>query len=325
MKTLVIGIGKQQDICDAFNAIGSIIYFDWTKHEKHFNGSVRYLVDTHKPDLVFMQIQTPGIISVDTAKYISSKSTVVSWTGDVRFPTPEWMLEIGKHIHLTLFTNMYDVEVCRKAGIKADYLQIGFPDKIFTPDGPVKENCPDIIFMGNNIGGFPLSDMRSKMVKELKAHYGSNFGCYGINWGSGIVPVNDQHVEASYYRGCKIAINLSHFNYSRYSSDRLLRAMGAGAFVLSHNYKDIQLDFYNKSHLDIWNDFVDLFYQIDYYLKSDEERKKIAQYGCKTVHAVDKWSNRVEQLLKMINTNEQLPKTNSKPEKNKTGNQIKSS
>jgi hypothetical protein len=303
MKTLVIGIGEQLDICNAFNAIGSIIYFDWTKHEKHFNGSIRYLVDTHKPDLVFMQIQTPGIISVETAKYISSKSIVVSWTGDVRFPTPEWMLEIGKHIHLTLFTNMYDVEVCRKAGINADYLQIGFPDKIFTPDGPVKENCPDIIFMGNNIGGFPLSDMRSKMVKELKARYGSNFGCYGINWGSGIVPVNDQHVEASYYRGCKIAINLSHFNYSRYSSDRLLRAMGAGAFVLSHNYIDIDRDYLEKIHLGVWNDFDDLFCQIDYYLKHNEERNAVAKSGWALVHGNEKWSDRISRLRLMLINN----------------------
>ncbi len=166
MKILQIALGNQFDIQNALSDIGDVIYFDWSGRERSFNSDIRSLVDTHKPDFVFMQLQTPNIIRVDTARYLSSKTKVINWTGDVRHPLPNWFIEIGKHIHLTLFTNMTDVETARARGINADYLQIGFPNDIFKPDGDVR-NEADIIFMGNNNGAFPLSGLRRTMVARI--------------------------------------------------------------------------------------------------------------------------------------------------------------
>lgn len=300
MKIVILGLGRQEDICDAFNEIADVVYWDITKAQGSFNHVAKQLVDAHEPDLMFMQIQTPGIISIDTAKYLSERTKTINWTGDVRLTTPQWMIDVGRFMHLTLFSNMHDVEFIRKFGIKADYLQIGVPDKIFTPHGKAKENAPEIIFMGNNVGHFPLSKMRADMVKALAIRYGNRFGYYGINWGKGIDYVPDQHEEASYYRGAKIGINLSHFNYSRYTSDRMLRIMGAGCMCLSHDYKDYNMEFEKGKHFDTWKDFTELFDRIDYYLEHEDERRKIAEQGCAHVHANHTWRNRVEQLMKMI-------------------------
>lgn len=298
MKILQVALGNQFDIQEALSEHGDVIYFDWSGRSRTFNSDVRSLVDTHKPDLVFLQIQTPGIIQETTAKYIASKSKVINWTGDVRHPLPQWFIDIGKHIHLTLFTNMNDVEAARVRGIKADYLQIGFPTKIFCPKGE-KRNEADIIFMGNNNGAFPLSKLRKDMVSVLSKKYGKQFKVFGINW-PGYHAEFNQEEEAKIYRGCKIAINLSHFDYSRYSSDRLFRLMGAGAFCLSHNYKDIGLEFEVGKHLDVWNDLNELTNKIDYYLNEEEKRKTIKELGCNHVHENHTWNNRIEQLMQMI-------------------------
>ena len=300
MRILQVALGNQFDIRDALSLYGDVIYWDWSQEKGNFNAALKMLVDEYKPDLVFMQVQTPNIIYTHTIKELAEKTKIINWTGDVRTPTPEWFINIGRHIHLTLFTNMHDVDYVRAHGVKADYLQIGVPNEIFKPEGEIKENVPEIVFFGNNVGGFPLSQYRMDMVRKLKERYGSKFGYYGINWGKGIFSVNDQHEEAKYYRGAKIAINLSHFNYPRYTSDRMLRAMGAGCMVLSHEYEQMELEFKKGKHLDTWGSFSQLFDKIDFYLTNDVERKKIAAVGAKHIHKNHTWSNRINDLMKMI-------------------------
>lgn len=296
MKILQVALGNQFDIRDALAKHGDVIYYDWSGRERLFNSDIVALKDKHKPDLIWLQIQTSNIINPQVAKYLTDGSIVVNWTGDVRYPLPQWYIEIGKQIDLTLFTNMNDVEECRRYGVNADYLQIGFPTNIFKPQGLRREEA-EIVFMGNNVGGFPLSQFRVTMVEALKREFGRSFKVYGVNWpGYGYEP--NQEEEAKIYRGCKIAINLSHFDYSRYSSDRLWRIIGSGAFCLSHNYKDIDKEFEVSKHLDVWNDIPELVEKIKYYLHPGEsERVKIAEQGCDYVHKNHTWEQRINQLI----------------------------
>src|SRR3990167_2735098 len=261
MRILQCSLGVQTDIRDALQKYGEVIYWNWSGQDRVFNQKIRELVDQHKPDLVWMQIQTPGILNEQTAQYIGSKAKVVNWTGDCRSPLPRWFLEVGRQIHLTLFTNMPDVEELRRYDVKTEYLQIGFPDKIFTPEGDKREEA-EIVFFGNNVGGFPMSKFRQDMVDALAKRYGNRFKAYGINLGNGFGGEFNQHEEAKIYRGAKIGINCSHFNYSRYSSDRIFRLMGTGVMCLSHNYNDIDKEFEVGTHLDIWNTIEGLFDKI---------------------------------------------------------------
>jgi spore maturation protein CgeB len=154
--------------------------------------------------------------------------------------------------------------------------------------------------MTNN--SFPLSKLRYDLVQKLRTKYGEDFFSYGANW-EGISPdfyFAYPNEESEIYRNCKIAINLSHFDYSRYSSDRLLRLMGSGAFCLSHNFKGIERDFDIKNHLDVWSDIDELISKIDYYLKNEYERESIAKEGCIFVRENCNWDKRIEELKKMI-------------------------
>src|SRR3972149_6362176 len=52
------------------------------------------------PDLCFIQIQRPGILSPESARLLKSKCFTVNWTGDIRVPTPQWYFDTGKLIDL---------------------------------------------------------------------------------------------------------------------------------------------------------------------------------------------------------------------------------
>lgn len=239
-----------------------------------------HLLDSFQPTIVFIQIQNYGLTSEVLEKLRASQAYVINWTGDVRYPIPEFYFQYAPYVDCTAFSNMTDVKAFRQYGYKAEYLQIGYDQEIYTQEGEAFQ-VEDIVFMGNNTRGFPLSTYRAEMVQFLKHHYGSRFGVYGNNWDS-LTSGNyngNQVGEASVYRGAKIAINCSHFNYERYSSDRLFRALGCGVAVLSHEYAGIEQDFIQGRHLVTFNSFGELRDRIDFLLSNNPNREMMAQYG----------------------------------------------
>jgi len=254
-----------------------------------------------KPDFIFAQVQRANVLTEDMARQIKEMGIpLYNWTGDVRAPLPQWYKDIGKYC-LTLFTNMNDVEEMRAEGLDADYLQIGLDEQHFNPFRG-KVDAPEIVFMANNYGVFPLSKLRMDVAKALKDRYGDRFGLYGKGWPQEMRAENingNTLREAQIYSSCKIAINLSHFDYGLYSSDRLLRAMGSGAFVLSHNYKDIGKE-YRPNMLRTWNTISELVDQIDKYIANDEQRQQIAINGCFHVRKSCTWYHRILELRTII-------------------------
>jgi len=277
-------------------------YYEINCGVKLFNEEVKTVANEHNPDLVFIQIQTPNIITEKTVKTLKKCGAfVINWTGDVRSPIPQWYYDIGKHIDLTCFSNMTDVREFRTVGLKSEYLEIGYDPEIYKPEGNIIET-KEIIFMGNNYGAdfFPLSKMRIEMIDFLKNTYPDRFAVYGNGWSNCSGNFNNsQKDEAAVYRGCKLAINLSHFDYERYNSDRILRIMGSGAMCLTKNYKGIKKDYTNGVNLVVWNDFDELKILIDNYLDNEYLRKKIAKKGNKLVDQKFTFDKMCKNIIKL--------------------------
>lgn len=285
-------------------------FIRWTDYQTQLPqlaSEIRKRFSTGKYQMVFFHVQTAGVISTSLIQQLRSSEVArepvfINWTGDVRAPLPQWYIDLGREMTLTLFSNDTDAKEARKRGIKADYLQIGFDEQIFTP-APAKSQWPEIVFLGNNYPGmFPLSDFRMKMVQALNNRYGSRFGCYGGNWdklSKGNL-MNNPAAEVDCLRGCKIAINLSHFDYERYSSDRILRILGTGAFCLTKNYPRMSEEFTPGLHLGVWNDINDLMDKIDHFLGSEDDRIEIARNGNKEAHCCHTWEVRIEQLKQLL-------------------------
>jgi glycosyltransferase involved in cell wall biosynthesis len=234
------------------------------------------LMDLTSADIVFLQPQDRGISNEALNNLKNIGAWICNWSGDVRRIIPPCYFEYGQIVDLTAFSNMNDVKTLRGLGYNAEFLQIGYDPALYFADENVVKDI-DIVFMGNNVGGFPLSGYRMEMVQELKRVYGDRFKACGIGQRDGNF-MGDQQGEARTYRSAKIGINLSHFNYERYSSDRLFRMLGTGILVLSHEYPGIYEDF-NPHDMGIWQDFDQLKSHIDYYLANEDARVKIASNG----------------------------------------------
>ena len=259
-----------------------------------------------KPDIIFLQYQQADVIAPEVfirMKADNPNAWIVNYTGDVRHPLPTHYIDTGKIIDCTLFCNVTDVWEARRLGIKSEYLQYGIDPEIYF-HAESQSNIPKIVFLGNNYTNqFPLSIQRKQMVDFLKKEYGTRFGVYGTNWGTHETGnlMGNQFGEANIYRACKIAINFSHFDYERYSSDRMFRIMASGALCMTHRYAGMHLDFDSGENVVAWDTFEHLKFQIDYYLDNEEQRKQIAKAGCELVHRTHTFDAMVFNLIKLYN------------------------
>lgn len=302
MKILRIVIDGREhpnyNITKAFESRFDFVDTIWIQRYSIFdlNNLIIHKVRSVEYDVIFMQVQKGGIIHPNTAKIMSEHSLVFNWTGDARDNVDAYA-EIGSHV-VSLFTNETDVDKMRYLGFRADYLQCGYDDSHFFNQKLEKENS--IVFCGNNyINRFPLSNERFLLTKHLEANFGSLFKLYGQNWGSSLGHINEDTANLIYNKSL-IGINLSHYNYKRYYSDRLITMMASGILVLSHKYPEYEKDFKDGEHFVIWDDFNDLTEKINYYFKNPDKAKVIADKGCKFVTDNCKWTNRVDELKKII-------------------------
>lgn len=301
-KILHVALGRQNvEMEKAISELGETVIIDWTTEPDIDNKIINTCCD-FKPDLVFMQIQGGDVIKESTVEKIRNvcDAILINWTGDVREDI-SWYKQYAKHFHYTLFTSETDAVALNSAGLSSGYLQVGFQDNIYNKEvSPITGSST--VFCANNYPDrFPLSKLRSDIVEFLQSEYNSDFGLYGFGWGSGIENLNSlPQKEAAIYRGAKIGISVSHFNYERYHSDRQLRIIACGCFCLSYHYDGIEKDFIIGQHLDTFKTNDELKQKIDYYLSNKEKREEIANNGQDFVWNNCRWVNRINELKKII-------------------------
>lgn len=261
-------------------------------------------------DLVFMHLQSGEPVKTETINKLKQNGHVtIGFTGDVRQPLPEFYYTLGRHLNLSLFTNYTDVNACAKHSINADFIHVGYDDSIYTPIGELMPDCNDIVFMGNNYTGiFPLSKYREDIVYNLNLNFSGKVSVFGSNWEHlehRVSLMYNHKLEASAYRKCKIAINCSHYDLPRYSSDRLNRILGSGAFCLSQRYEGIEQDFIEGKEIECFSNIIEMTDKIRYYLDPVNESKRlaIAKAGhekMKNNFTWDYFTNKLIQLTKNI-------------------------
>ncbi len=250
-------------------------YYELNCGVSNVNERAQAICGDFRPDLVFMQVQAPGIISSETVRLMRATGAfVMNWTGDVRNDVPAWMAELNKDVSVTCFSNMRDV----RALPGSEYLEIGYDPEIFRPDGHQISVRP-AVFFGNHYGDqFPMGRFRAEMVNYLKARF--DFGVYGNFPGAAGNFNHSQLDEAAAYRNAKVAVNCSHYEIEKYSSDRLLRILGTGgALCLAKEYPGMPFD--NGEQLVIWRTLDQLGQLVQYYTdpRHDEERREIVARG----------------------------------------------
>ncbi len=98
----------------------------------------------------------------------------------------------------------------------------------------------------------------------------------------------------------KILIN-KHIEDTEYAGNmRLFEATGSGSMLITDYKKDLENLFVVDEEIIVFNNNDELFDLINYYLKNDEIRLKIAKNGYKKTFDVHNYHNRVKKLDKFI-------------------------
>lgn len=276
MNVLHIGINSIPNLAieRAFMERGhNVLSIDW-KDRKQTDAALKTL----DVDLLFMQLQGPDLVDGDLVRSMRDRGTfVVNWTGDVRHPLPQHYIDMAANVTVTSFTNMPDVLEMQGMGFDARFLQVGYDELIYRPDGPVKAT-PPIVFMGNNYGErFPLSVKRAEMVEAMRKEFGPDFAVYGKGWGNSRRVHPDE--EAAIYRGAKVAINFDHYDREGFYSDRYLRSRACGCLTMNattHSFAQIIAD-------------------ATYWMRS-EYRRPTAEKEAAETYANERWHNRIQTL-----------------------------
>lgn len=201
-----------------------------------------------QPTLVFMQLQTPGVLDVEALRAMreaAPDALLVTWCGDVGGSNGPheplagwpWLDELADNVHLCLFTSFAQVEVLRGRGHpNASYLQIGYDQQWFNAAHRHVSSKYRVAFLGQNYGHnfdqtMPGNDapLRAQLVKALKAALGKDFFLGGGGWGGLEDAFVSSKDSADIYDQSALAVSLSLTqSLGRYSSDRLLRCLACG-------------------------------------------------------------------------------------------------
>jgi glycosyltransferase involved in cell wall biosynthesis len=308
MKILrIVLTGEEPPFYTITNAFKSVfeevdtLYWDEFSDRNLMNQIVQAGVKAKKYDAVFMQIQAANVISLETAKILSENSLVINWSGDVR-ENIEWYKEIAPFV-VSSFTNMHDVNQIKKLGYSSEYLQCGYDHIYYYNQNRVRLN--NIAFCANYYPQmqFPLTEQRAEAVIQLKKHFPDNFNLYGNNWDTIDIKSEgkaDNNREALLYNVSSLALSISHFNYSRYFSDRLLREMACGCCVLSHRFEDIDMEFDENKNIVVWDNLDDLLKKVYYYFNNSAKAREIGNEAAKYVKENYSWEIFATKLKKII-------------------------
>jgi spore maturation protein CgeB len=252
------------------------------------------------PDLIFVQIQRPDVLSVDQFKKLSEYGFVINYTEDVREDI-SWYQEVASHIGLTIFTNMEDAAKVENGC----YMMVSYNDVWYRPRPKTEKDYGEIIFIGNNYVNtnlnFPQAKERQDMIKFMEEKFGDKFKAYGIGQSNSMLSP-EQCIEA--YNNCKVAITQNHFKRKGYESDRGLNSMACGAYTILQHFEGIEEMFKDAPYLAVWKDFEGLEKLCNFYLYEANEDKKLMADYTKNNH---NWVNRIKfiqsALILMQNKN----------------------
>lgn len=297
----------------ALSRVGHTIVFGWLSELKQFGKEVMNerlirAVRQFVPTLIFIEEHFTGDILPETIRFIKGilSVAVVDWNGDLRETLPQSMIDIGREADWVFISNKTQLPALKALSINAEFVPAGCHPEVYKPVTPNLERYPaDIIFLGSGNRKYPNSALREKMVWALYERYGDRFRVYGRGWRKKSCPfvydfLEPQELEAEAYSSCKIAVGISEFNYIGYTSGRMWKAMGSGAFYMPYYFPELDKWFRKNDDLVWWETLNELTSAIDYYLQDETARKAVATSGQRKVHAEHSWDARIADMLRMI-------------------------
>jgi len=192
-------------------------------------------------------------------------------------------IAIAKKMDIVIATNAGEwLQFYKDAGVpRCAFIPCPCDPDIQRPYEVVEKFRTDIIFAGKS--QHPEGDNdpdRHSILQKLSTMPNARlYACFGNPPIEGI-----DYFQA--ISNAKIALSINAVNSVRlYHSDRLFECLACGAFVLAKRVPDSDLLFKDGTHLKYFNTPEEFFSLADWYLRNEQERKKIAKAGMERAHS----------------------------------------
>jgi hypothetical protein len=255
---------------------------------------------SYNPDIVY--ISFANFLDVNTIALIREavpNAFLFGFDGD---PWPMMQtnrIAVGSKLDLMLATNNGKwLDEYRSMGVKASFMPNPCDPDIEYRYQVSDEWKTDILFTGKTRQThkrMPTDLTRHQIIDKLSRMKNCTFyGCLGRPKIGGI---NYQYAIS----GARIALSINIANdVSLYHSDRLTHYLACGTFVLAKRVPDSDLMFKDGVHIKYFDTAEEFFELMDWYLKNENERLKIANAGMQRVHTEFNGTRIAQYILDII-------------------------
>ena len=242
-------------------------------------------ISNYKPDVVFINfVRILDAQTVEKIRQAAPQAVVFGFDGDLWPDLHKGRIEIAKKLDILAATNDGDsLRTYRDAGVAKCVFLPNCCDPDIDHRYEVEEKWKkDILWTGlieHNIKRYPGEVLRHKIVSRLAKM--PNCVVYGCCGKPKIGAMNYLYAIS----GAKIGLCINADNNVRlYHSNRLTHYLACGTFVLAKKVPDSDLLFKDETHLRYFDTAEEFFGLADWFLKRDDERKKIADAGMRWAH-----------------------------------------
>lgn len=261
------------------------------------------IISYYRPDLLFVHVLD---ISEEVLRKAKGRIKIVMYYDDCLTNISD-----DKFKKLTVFarladifyiTNRGEVSLYKKHGINARFITGGCDPKahrIVQPAGDKYQS--EVAFIGK-----PSTLDRVACMKAVAEKY--DLKLWGGHWETAGLAAAAKDVYADGYRkvcaGAKIILGWNvDPTIDLYFSNRTWYTLGCGGFLLTAYSPNLEELFGRGVELDWFETTEECLEKIDYYLKHDDERKKIAQAGYRLAHEKYKYADMAQRIMTDIYEN----------------------
>ena len=308
------GSNHKYTACQSFSVILRKMFRNFTSFDpqkimykygqKEMNERFLEIVEREKPDYVFFWLMYDDFY-IDTLlriREISPKAVLINFFGDDDSGFDNYSRHYAPFFDCSLIYQESFLKFYKREGILNTFGVMGL-DTTVSPQKIAKE-C-DVTFIGT-----PKSD-RYELLKYLKDN-GVAIRIYGSGWEK-YPNLKEVYFGCPSQKESNKIINSSKINISftknylgeSHLKGRVFEIMVCKSFALTEYFKDF-LRFFKKNEVVMFEGKEDLLNKINYYLKHDEEREKIAEMAYKRVVRDYSQNKKIEEAIFRTKRNKPL-------------------
>ncbi len=312
LNILYLGTDELQDKSGLLSAIethGNVTYFtraDGSYGQNDPDFKRKRENNSKRLDELFAELcsknQTPNILIAQTwSSYIQPELL-----GEISAKYGTYIINIGMddrhlwniikpllpYIDLALTAAPECVSWYEKEGCKAIFFPEASDPDIFHPM-PEETKTVDVSFVGGCYG------IRKEIVSAIKDN-GIKITAYGNGWENGKIAIDD---VPKLFAQSKVILGVGTIGHCRDFYSLKLRDFDApmsGSFYLTHDNPDLYNLYEVGSEIATYNTVSDCVKKIEYYLKNETEREKIAVAGLHRALKEHSWKNRFSLLFEEL-------------------------